>query len=107
MNWLKGDGNVIHLTGIGDNSHVGHSISVSGVLRNKAVVRRDKFWTVVDNCRATKNNSKDKTYRKFEAVDIVKRARDRLGPYIYSIVWNNCEHFASWCRYGLLKSDQV
>lgn len=60
---LTGDGNVIHLTGIGDNSRVGHSISVSGVLRNKAVVRRDKFWTVVDNCRATKNNSKDKTYR--------------------------------------------
>ena len=25
----------------------------------------------------------------------------------YRLAWNNCEHFAIWCKYGVKKSKQV
>ena len=38
---------------------------------------------------------------------IVKRALSRLGNIGYNMLWSNCEHFASWCRYGMAWSEQV
>lgn len=40
-------------------------------------------------------------------MEIVQRAQSRLGPLTYGILWSNCEHFASWCRYGSKLSKQV
>ena len=31
----------------------------------------------------------------------------KLGRIGYNVLFDNCEHFASWCRYGLSKSDQA
>ncbi len=31
---------------------------------------------------------------------IWKRACSRLGERSYNLLWNNCEHFARWCRNG-------
>jgi len=38
---------------------------------------------------------------------VVKRARSRLGESGYSIVFNNCEHFARWCKVGIHRSIQA
>jgi len=38
---------------------------------------------------------------------IVERAESRLGERDYNIVFNNCGHFAAWCKTGKHRSQQV
>lgn len=38
---------------------------------------------------------------------VVIRAYSRLGETEYSLLCNNCEHFASWCKTGNHVSDHV
>jgi hypothetical protein len=38
---------------------------------------------------------------------VVKRAKKRLGEKNYNFVFNNCEHFAEWCKTGKHESKQV
>ena len=45
--------------------------------------------------------------RAFEADDTVARAYSRLGEDEYSLLSNNCEHFATWCIHGIPISEQV
>ena len=40
-------------------------------------------------------------------VDIVRRARSRLGERRYNLLKNNCEHFCNWCQLGECRSEQV
>jgi hypothetical protein len=44
---------------------------------------------------------------RFEANEIVSRARSRLGERRYDLLRNNCEHFCNWCRLGENRSFQV
>lgn len=44
---------------------------------------------------------------KYSALQIIKRAKSRLGEDKYSLLHNNCEHFVNWCFYGEHKSQQV
>lgn len=37
----------------------------------------------------------------------VERARARLGENAYSLLCNNCEHFAIWCKTDISESHQV
>jgi hypothetical protein len=39
--------------------------------------------------------------------ETVNRARSRLGENRYNLVFNNCEHFALWCKTGISESGQV
>ena len=43
----------------------------------------------------------------FPSEQVVENARVRLGEKGYSILTNNCEHFANECKYGVKKSRQV
>lgn len=38
---------------------------------------------------------------------VVQRAKSRLGESKYNLFFNNCEHFATWCKTGLHDSEQV
>jgi hypothetical protein len=37
----------------------------------------------------------------------VRRAMGRLGEQNYNLLFNNCEHFAHWCKTGRHRSSQV
>ena len=51
---------------------------------------------------------KIKKYRNsLPADEAVKRALERLGENGYHLVFNNCEHFASWCKTGIPESLQA
>ncbi|MBD1871023.1 lecithin retinol acyltransferase family protein [Cyanobacteria bacterium FACHB-471] len=39
--------------------------------------------------------------------EVVARAKSRLGEQRYSAYFNNCEHFALWCKTGEHSSPQV
>lgn len=43
----------------------------------------------------------------FDADEIVRRARARLGENRYHVLTNNCEHFCEWCVRAEHRSDQV
>ena len=38
---------------------------------------------------------------------VIKRAMSRLGENKYNLLFNNCEHFATWCKTGITESKQV
>lgn len=45
--------------------------------------------------------------RAFDGDDTVARAYLRLGEDEYSLLSNNCEHFATWCIHGIPISEQI
>ncbi|MEX5688938.1 lecithin retinol acyltransferase family protein [Pseudomonas silesiensis] len=52
---------------------------------------------------------KVKTYRKkpFHRPQIYQRAKSKVGENKYNILFNNCEHFATWCVTGEHTSEQA
>lgn len=107
----SGDGNAIHLTGIAgpsnSDSNASHLFYVSGVSFAKAAVIEEPLSSIKGYSTARKNNRLFWRSDPFPGNEIVQRARSQIGPVEYNILWNNCEHFAKWCRYGLKISDQV
>jgi hypothetical protein len=45
--------------------------------------------------------------RAFPGQVVVDRAYSRLGEAEYNLIFENCEHFACWCKTGKSKSQQV
>lgn len=48
-----------------------------------------------------------KFHSKFSRQEIVERALSRLGDDNYNVVFNNCEHFVSWCIHDKSFSKQI
>jgi hypothetical protein len=44
---------------------------------------------------------------RFDADEVVRRARSRIGEGRYRLLTNNCEHFCEWCLRGEHRSYQV
>lgn len=44
---------------------------------------------------------------RFSSEEIVSRALDRVDEDSYNLIFNNCEHFATWCVTGRGESKQV
>jgi len=42
-----------------------------------------------------------------ERAEAAQRAESKIGHRAYSLLWNNCEHFASWCGTGTAGRRQV
>lgn len=85
-----GDGKVIHFAGsIREKSDpVVHEAALSQFLKGGILRRRD--------------------YReRLAASETIEIAREQLAGGRYSMIWNNCEHFATTCATGKKKSRQV
>ena len=50
---------------------------------------------------------KVKKYKVYSAEETIQRAKSKLGCKGYSLLTNNCEHFAIWCKTGISESRQV
>lgn len=75
-------------------------------------LRGDEDWFVLDlDERATDNvaalHGDYEMVETYSPDETVRRARSRLGESRYNLLWNNCEHFALWCKTGREESDQV
>lgn len=44
--------------------------------------------------------------RSFSQSRVAKRAKRRLGERKYNLIFNNCEHFANWCKTGKSRCKQ-
>ena len=51
--------------------------------------------------------AKLKDYHLYSGDETVQRARSKLGTGGYNLAFNNCEHFAVWCKTGIRDSSQV
>lgn len=71
--------------------------------RNETIVRR----SLAEFTRA--KTVYVKHYRMcYISEDVVRRAESRLGEkFAYNLLFNNCEHFATWCKTGIYHSQQV
>ncbi len=63
--------------------------------------------TVAEFCRGRALAVAGMAAPSFDAEEIVRRARSRLGEQGYRVLSNNCEHFCSWCIDGQSRSPQV
>ena len=48
--------------------------------------------------------SVQKHHHSYPADRVISRANKRLGEKKYNLVFNNCEHFAAWCKVGRSRS---
>jgi hypothetical protein len=86
-----GDGRVIHYAGLSRSWHRGPVEEVT--LEQFAAGRSLLIKPMVD--------------ARYGGVEIVARARSRLGEDRYRLTSNNCEHFCEWCVAGEARSEQV
>lgn len=103
---------LVHLTGIengihSDNINPSHVFTICGKQFNKAMVKRESVWDVLIDSKVDINNDKDRKCQPLEPNKIVEEAILKIGEIGYNLLWDNCEHFAAYCRYGIKWSEQV
>ncbi|XP_017259999.1 lecithin retinol acyltransferase a [Kryptolebias marmoratus] len=81
---------------------------VLGCMYKSATVRVD---TLEDFAYGSKIlvNSTDKVMKMQPLASdcVARRAEKLIGEFPYSLLWNNCEHFGTYCRYGSASSQQT
>ena len=85
-----GNGKVVHFAGsIREKiDPVVQETDLSGFLKGEILRRRD--------------------YKeRLPASETIRIAKEQLSDGSYSMIWNNCEHFATYCATGKKKSRQV
>lgn len=85
-----GDGTVLHYTG-------------TLWKRKGATVKR----TALQDFAAGKKLAVLHYDNQEEPNEVIQRAESRLNEQEYSLIGNNCEHFATWCMTGKAKSHQI
>ncbi len=97
-----GDGTVVHWTsGLDTEARRG----VRGVVRGKrnAEIRRTSLeYFAGGHTVRVRHYSQE-----LDGDQVVRRALERVGERGYSLVWQNCEHFATWCKTDRHESRQV
>nr|XP_061816596.1 lecithin retinol acyltransferase-like [Nerophis lumbriciformis] len=72
-----------------------------GVLAKRASVRVDSVEDFAYGARVLLNAMDAAVSRPaLPGEEAARRAERLLGSTPYSLLWNNCEHFVTWCRYG-------
>ncbi len=91
-----GNNTVVHFSG-----GSGHELSAPKACIRKATLEefsKDEEMQIETRCAES-----------FSRKETVMRALNAVGSEKgkYTLPWNNCEHFANWCRYGKKRSVQV
>jgi hypothetical protein len=87
------------------NGEIVHVITPSNKENGKTAISRERMEDAFKGELVRKNNHLDNAPAFRNKIQqphkIVKAARDRVGePWDYNFLTYNCEHFATWCRYG-------
>ncbi|KAK2863386.1 hypothetical protein Q5P01_002919 [Channa striata] len=79
-----------------------------GVLSKRASIRVDSVEDFAYGAGILPN-AMDAAVRRspLSAEEVAVRAELLVGSVSYSLLWNNCEHFVTYCRYGTARSLQT
>ncbi|KAL1023581.1 hypothetical protein UPYG_G00043130 [Umbra pygmaea] len=82
---------------------------ILGCMYKAATVRVDTVDDFAYGSKILVNDMdrKFKTQQLLSNEDVAKRAEHLIGVIHYSLLWNNCEHFVTYCRYGTARSQQT
>ncbi|XP_051820562.1 lecithin retinol acyltransferase isoform X2 [Antechinus flavipes] len=81
---------------------------ILGVIGKVASIRVDTVEDFAYGANVLANHL-DESLQKKALVneEVARRAEKLLGMTSYSLLWNNCEHFVTYCRYGAPVSPQA
>jgi hypothetical protein len=71
------------------------------------MIRNPTVFSVLDSVSALLTELSGSGFHLYSGKETVERARSRLGEDKYNLIFNNCEHFAVWCKTGISGSSQV
>jgi hypothetical protein len=91
-----------HGIDLGDDTVI-HAAGEPGRRKIGAIVRCTSMGEFLRGGRAVRVEA----FGSLPVEEVVQRARRALGQGGYSLLFNNCEHFAYWCQTGQLGSRQV
>ena len=106
-----GDNTVIHYSGdMGDFK--GRKIVRYGSMEEFLDGKKEFFELVFPQShqkpdREPRYETQKIRYKLYSPEETVARAKSRLGEDKYNLAFNNCEHFAIWCKTGISESYQV
>ena len=84
-----------HGIDLGDGT-VAHYLEGREILRSSIdAFRQDQPITVIEHDAASATGV------------TLRRAMSRIGEQNYNLLFNNCEHFATWCKTGRHRSGQI
>lgn len=70
-------------------------------------IQHPNLFTVMDSVSALLTEFSSSGFHLFSGKETAARARSRLREDKYNLIFNNCEHFAVWCKTGISESSQV
>ncbi|XP_069834825.1 lecithin retinol acyltransferase-like isoform X1 [Dendropsophus ebraccatus] len=81
---------------------------ILGVLAKVATIRVDTVQDFAYGGRIIVNHM-DKSFKTKPLCneEVAERAEKLVGAKAYSLLWDNCEHFVTYCRYGRPVSSQT
>lgn len=81
---------------------------ILGVISRVASIRVDTVEDFAYGAKILVNHLDDTLKKKaLPNQEVAERAEERLGFTTYSLLWNNCEHFVTYCRFGTAISPQA
>lgn len=81
---------------------------ILGCMYKSATVRVDSLEDFAYGSRILVNRmDKMAKTQPFSNDAVAKRAEQLIGAFPYSLLWSNCEHFVTYCRYGCAASRQT
>lgn len=81
---------------------------IFGCMSKRATVRVDTLEDFAYGSKILVNHMDRVASRTaFPNEDVARRAEKLIGSIPYSLLWNNCEHFVTYCRYGSGVSRQT
>ncbi|KAM6960267.1 lecithin retinol acyltransferase-like [Tautogolabrus adspersus] len=79
-----------------------------GVLSKRASIRTDSVEDFAYGAGILLNHMDRAVLRSpLTGEEVAQRAERLVGSVSYSLLWNNCEHFVTYCRYGTAQSLQT
>ncbi|XP_041842567.1 lecithin retinol acyltransferase-like [Melanotaenia boesemani] len=79
-----------------------------GVLSKRASIRVDSVEDFAYGAGILLNAMDRAVHRSpLPSEEVARRAERLVGSVSYSLLWNNCEHFVTYCRYGTAQSLQT